>query len=155
MVKHKPQFISLYRPKIVLQSIVNNVKSTTQITRDSARTVYKPILSNNNGVDSAVLRIVSKHDPYNMKKKSALSVLVVDDDELSRELMRLMLVGSGITVLETDSGIQALQALYAGLQPDVIILDAMMPDITGFEVCQQDSRVAPIINHTDYSAGCA
>jgi CheY-like chemotaxis protein len=82
-----------------------------------------------------------------MKKKSALTVLVVDDDELARELMRLMLVGAGITVLETDSGIQALQALYAGLLPDVIILDAMMPDINGFEVCRK-IRLLPQLSAT-------
>ncbi len=63
-------------------------------------------------------------------------ILVVDDTEDIRALLRLILENAGYVVLEADSGAAAL-ALVRREPPDLILLDVMMPGMSGYEVCQQ------------------
>lgn len=64
------------------------------------------------------------------------SVLVVDDQENNRMLLRDPLEAQGHTVTEASSGQQALDILSEKL-PDVVLLDVMMPQLDGFEVCRR------------------
>lgn len=73
-------------------------------------------------------------------------VLVVDDDIKTVELVRLYLDRDGYQVLTAYDGVEALR-LARENRPDLIVLDLMLPDIDGFEVCRilrQESDV-PII----------
>ena len=63
------------------------------------------------------------------------TVLVVDDDEMSIEIISAFLEGAGFTPIRASSGREAIEKARA-LQPDLIVLDLMMPDISGFEVVQ-------------------
>jgi CheY-like chemotaxis protein len=63
--------------------------------------------------------------------KGALSVLVVDDDDLIQSSMQAMLNVLGHTARITASGEEALAELEAGLVPDVVILDLAMPGLGG------------------------
>ena len=62
-------------------------------------------------------------------------ILVVDDIPLNIELLHTYLKSSGYEVIEAQDGEEALK-LVADSQPDLILLDVMMPKINGFEVCQ-------------------
>jgi adenylate cyclase len=62
-------------------------------------------------------------------------VLVVDDEEHNRTLLRDPLEARGYEVEEAENGREALQKI-AGRQPDVILLDLMMPEMDGLEVCR-------------------
>lgn len=64
------------------------------------------------------------------------SVLIVDDEPMARTLLRLMLVRAGFDVAEAENGFDALEKLEAS-QPDLILLDVMMPGMDGFTVCQK------------------
>lgn len=63
------------------------------------------------------------------------SVLVVDDEMLTRDLLRMMLERAGYEVVEAADGHQALQRVNER-KPDLVILDVMMPDIDGYQVCR-------------------
>jgi len=63
-------------------------------------------------------------------------VLVVDDDDMIRRLLRTVLEADEIEVVEAPDGEAALSAL-ADLQPTVIVLDVMMPGLDGLEVCRR------------------
>src|ERR1700730_398603 len=63
-------------------------------------------------------------------------VLVVDDEEQNRTLLRDPLEARGYEVEEAENGMQALQKI-AVRPPDVILLDLMMPKMDGFEVCRR------------------
>ena len=60
------------------------------------------------------------------------SVLVVDDDDDNREVLREVLGEQGYAVTCARDGAEAL-ALLAGLRPDVILLDLNMPNMSGLE----------------------
>jgi two-component system alkaline phosphatase synthesis response regulator PhoP len=64
------------------------------------------------------------------------TILVVDDEKPLRELVRAYLENEGHRVLEAAAGQSALQQFAEG-KPDVIILDLMLPEIDGIEICRR------------------
>jgi two-component system sensor histidine kinase/response regulator len=76
-------------------------------------------------------------------------ILVVDDDRLNIRIIGGILRGEGYALAEADSGERAIE-LYAGFQPDLVLLDVMLPGIDGFETCRQLNKLygekcAPVI----------
>lgn len=63
-------------------------------------------------------------------------ILVVDDEERNRRLLRHLLENKGYLVREAGDGEEAL-ARVAEEAPDVVLLDVMMPKLDGFEVCRR------------------
>lgn len=63
-------------------------------------------------------------------------VLVVDDDRTLRTLLRLAMEEEGYQVAEANNGENCL-AEFARLQPDIVLLDAVMPVMDGFICCSQ------------------
>ncbi len=82
----------------------------------------------------------------------AEKILVVDDDVDSLKLIGLMLQRNGYEVVAANAGNQALTRA-ANDHPDLIILDIMMPDMNGYEVCRRlrrntETQNIPIIMFT-------
>ena len=63
-------------------------------------------------------------------------VLVVDDDDMIRRLVRTVLEADDLEVVEANSGARALEMVDSA-HPAVMVLDIMMPGINGVEVCRQ------------------
>lgn len=63
-----------------------------------------------------------------------MRVLVVDDDPDIRETLREVLDLEGVTVTTAADGRDAMEALRAGLGPSLIVLDLMMPIMSGWDV---------------------
>jgi len=63
-------------------------------------------------------------------------ILIADDDSGLRELMRLILAREGFDVIEAANGEQTL-ALAMVVDPALILLDVMMPDMDGYDVCRR------------------
>ena len=73
-------------------------------------------------------------------------VLIVDDEYSGRETLQSVLEGEGYELEMAENGSQAIEKAKK-LLPDVILLDIMMPGMTGFEVCQRirsDPQIAEI-----------
>ena len=68
-------------------------------------------------------------------------VLLVDDDEVNLLLTSIALRERGFVITEAASGERALEVLR-DWQPDVVVLDALMPGMDGFETCRQLRRLA-------------
>jgi sigma-B regulation protein RsbU (phosphoserine phosphatase) len=64
------------------------------------------------------------------------SILVIEDGETSRRLLARILERSGFIVQSATSGEEGL-AMAFELRPDLVVLDIMLPDIDGFEVCDR------------------
>jgi CheY-like chemotaxis protein len=80
------------------------------------------------------------------------NVLIVDDDEISRYLVKGVLAGKGYRIVEARSGNEGLK-LAKETRPNLIILDLSMPDLNGFEVLaalKQDSGTCgiPVVIYT-------
>ncbi|MCH2177266.1 MAG: response regulator [Mariniblastus sp.] len=63
-------------------------------------------------------------------------VLIVDDNQANCELLEAYLDGIDCDTAIAEDGQQALE-MVPEYQPDLILLDVMMPKLSGFEVCQQ------------------
>ena len=66
-----------------------------------------------------------------VEKGTKGTVLVVDDDLTTRDLLRRILEREGCRVLEAESGLIALELLEENDRPDLVLLDLMMPDMDG------------------------
>ena len=81
-----------------------------------------------------------------METKSQGRVLVVDDDRNAVDILDRLLKKEGFDVVRAQSGAEALE-LATKSQIDVILLDVMMPQMSGFEVCEKlrnDTRTRDI-----------
>lgn len=65
-----------------------------------------------------------------------MRILLVEDEENIRKLMRLNLIMEGYEVVEADNGRTALQ-IIDNQYFDMIILDIMLPEVNGFQICEQ------------------
>ncbi len=63
-------------------------------------------------------------------------VMLVDDDEVNLMLTAMALRERGFQITEADSGERALE-LLAGWTPDIVVLDAQMPGLDGFDTCRR------------------
>ncbi|GHU70324.1 DNA-binding response regulator [Clostridia bacterium] len=62
--------------------------------------------------------------------------MIVDDDPNIRELVRVLLRNSGFDVCEAKDGRDAL-AIIAAEKPDIAVVDLMMPNMDGYELCRK------------------
>src|SRR5919106_5808088 len=76
----------------------------------------------------------------------ASTVLIVEDDPHAVELVRLCLSRDGHNVLAAGDGINGLR-LAREAQPDIVVLDLMLPGMDGLEVCRivREESSVPII----------
>ncbi|MFN7999309.1 MAG: ATP-binding protein [Bryobacteraceae bacterium] len=78
--------------------------------------------------------------------QNAFKVLLIDDDEVSRYLMRQLFSTGETEVIEASGGIEGLRCARDE-QPNMIVLDLLMPDVNGFQVLERlhaDARTAHI-----------
>ena len=76
-------------------------------------------------------------------------VLLVEDEPAQREVLSYNLEADGFRVAQAENGEEAL-LLVQEVDPDIIVLDWMLPNVSGIEVCRQlktrnDTRAVPII----------
>ena len=76
-----------------------------------------------------------------MKEK----IMIVDDHEDIREVVHVLLTNEGYQIIEAKDGIEALELLDDEI--DLIILDVMMPEMNGYQVCllMREKTNAPIL----------
>jgi DNA-binding response OmpR family regulator len=77
------------------------------------------------------------------------TILVVDDTKSIREIVAFMLRGRGYEVVEAADGQEAREKIKAN-RPDMVLLDAMLPKVTGFDLCAEmkadkDFKSMPIL----------
>ncbi|MCY9696746.1 MULTISPECIES: response regulator transcription factor [Paenibacillus] len=63
-------------------------------------------------------------------------IMIVDDDPYIRELVRVFMLKEGFDVIEASDGADALKQLET-VQVDMVIMDIMMPNMDGWELCKE------------------
>jgi DNA-binding response OmpR family regulator len=86
-----------------------------------------------------------------MSNTSSAVVLVVEDDAETRQMLSVILGTEGFSVLEAATAAEALKLAQSG--PDLVILDWILPDISGIEVCRRlrENSTIPILMLTGRS----
>jgi DNA-binding response OmpR family regulator len=85
------------------------------------------------------------HLPFNGKAR-LIKVLIIDDDVDMTDVLKLVLTNAGFMVESTSSSTQAVD-LTRQVNPDVILLDLLMPGMDGWQVCRaiREFSQVPII----------
>ncbi|MCL2825246.1 MAG: response regulator [Polyangiaceae bacterium] len=122
---------------VVIVTVVHN--RDLGLALGAADYVCKPYDSKN------LAEVLHRH----CSKDRPAHVLVVDDDQSTRDLLRRLLEKEGWQVLEASDGKKALNALEHW-RPGLIVLDLMMPDVDGFEVVEalqqrEDWKSIPVV----------
>jgi response regulator RpfG family c-di-GMP phosphodiesterase len=103
-------------------------------------------MSNTNHIDK------QKTDQYNFNKSKKYKLLLIDDEESSLTAIELSLFGSEYEVIKAYNGTEGIQYIKDNPNTvDIILLDLMMPDITGTEVIKELKKIdckIPIIVQT-------
>jgi CheY-like chemotaxis protein len=74
----------------------------------------------------------------------ALRVLIVDDSDTTRRILRTLLGSRHWTICEADGGCSGIQK-FQKLKPDAVVLDLAMPDLDGIETAKRMSAADPTV----------
>jgi two-component system response regulator ResD len=87
-----------------------------------------------------------KQSAFGDAKADGATVLVIEDERSIMRLLRLYLEEAGFTVLGAEEGNSGLE-IHAGVRPDLVVLDLMLPGLDGWEVCRRmrQSARTPIL----------
>ncbi|MEM6954949.1 MAG: response regulator [Myxococcota bacterium] len=99
------------------------------LNRDSPSGTHEPFES----------QVAPMPEPPTLRAKpqgESAKVLVVDDEADIRKMLARVLRQKGYTVVEAERGLQALE-LVRDDTPDIILLDAMLPEVHGFDICRR------------------
>ena len=67
-----------------------------------------------------------------------IHILVVDDEADIREIVRILLENKGYSVSCAASGSEAVSFIADHPETDLVVMDIMMPELSGVEACRQD-----------------
>ena len=109
---------------VVMVTIVDN--KNLGFSLGAADYLSKPVQQ------AQLLSVIAKHADAPDRPK----ILVVEDDEATRQVVRRVLTKNGCDVIEAENGCVGLERLDQGL-PDLILLDLMMPEMDGFDFLSQ------------------
>jgi signal transduction histidine kinase/class 3 adenylate cyclase/ActR/RegA family two-component response regulator len=98
-----------------------------------ASTPEIPVISDNINLELITSKNLQSQIPHGKEFK----VLIVDDEPVNRQVLVNNLSLYDYTLSEASNGQEALELIENGFIPDIILLDIMMPQMTGYEVCQQ------------------
>lgn len=71
------------------------------------------------------------------------TILIIDDDPHLPTLMRLNLMEAGYHVVTASNGVEGLR-LFHEYQPDLVLLDVVMPNMDGWETCQRIRAISTV-----------
>ena len=79
---------------------------------------------------------LSAFNPVSSEDLQGAKILLVDDNLQNLELIQAYLEGIPVEISTAVDGVEAIESIEAD-QPDLVLLDVMMPRMSGFEVCQK------------------
>ncbi|MEG3844496.1 ATP-binding protein, partial [Microcoleus sp. herbarium14] len=79
-------------------------------------------------------QVLDKSDSLESEK---IKILVVDDEPINIQVIINNLCLENYAITQASNGLEALNLIESGFKPDLILLDVMMPQMTGYEVCRE------------------
>lgn len=119
-------------PLQLLDSDVQN-GSMPPSQNPAAATAVRRGSSSFRAIDGGIAAAVNASEDSGLRPKR---LLIVDEQEDLRRLLRRVLVEKGYEVIEAAGGLEALEVLSKRM-PDVVILDAVLPEVHGLDICRR------------------
>lgn len=110
---------------------------TLPIAEDEAESIFNNSLTNKLLVADNVTNPTSQEALPSPSAEGQYKVLIVDDEPVNLQVLVNHLCLKNYAVTVANSGPEALALLEKGFKPDIILLDVMMPKMTGYEVVQK------------------
>jgi DNA-binding response OmpR family regulator len=121
-------------PQVVVDQAVESAGRTSEISTTEFGIVDDEISSVSQLPDD--LRASATQAAHGLLPGAGKLILVVDDEEEIRKLLRRLFTQKGHRVLDADRGLLALR-LVKDHVPDLILLDAMLPELHGFDIARR------------------
>lgn len=133
--------LPLYNDPAQADQQTNAIVGPKQASMPTARadSVLQPGSAAPEGTDRSLLTIAATANP----EEPAPSTLIVDDDPTNRQVLANLLSLMGHKVTSASSGAQALSLLQADTPIDLVLLDVMMPGLSGYDVCRALREMFP------------
>ncbi|NET58722.1 MAG: ammonium transporter [Symploca sp. SIO2E6] len=115
-----------------LPMATNNQQLTTNNQQPTTNN-QQPTTNNQQPITNNQQPITNNQQPTTNQFK----VLIVDDEPVNLQVLVNHLSLENYAIAQAENGIEALELIENGFQPDLLLLDVMMPKMTGYEVCQK------------------
>ncbi len=86
---------------------------------------------------------IDSNNNQKSSQENGFKILIVDDEPVHLQVLVNHLSLENYVITQAANGMEALAALDEGPKPDVILLDVMMPKMTGYEVCKEIRKTFP------------
>ncbi|MDR1943675.1 MAG: response regulator, partial [Synergistaceae bacterium] len=86
--------------------------------------------------DFAAIDMITEHEPDAAAAEGGYRILVVDDEPVNIQVLTNLLSMQNYSVFKAYNGLEALDMIKNGAEFDLVLLDVMMPKMSGYEVCQ-------------------
>ncbi|HSF73488.1 MAG TPA: ATP-binding protein [Microcoleus sp.] len=134
------QLVEIHGGKISIQSQVgvgSQFTFTLPIAQEKVKSV-SPITALYDSISSTSTTLAPLQTAINVATDNQqFKILIVDDEPINRQVLINNLSLYNYTLIEASHGPEALAIIEDGFIPDLILLDLMMPRMTGYEVCQK------------------
>ena len=132
------QLIELHGGQIRVQSTLNvgsrftfSLPVSTEMEQPVAAEPFEEVAKVRTYIEPQVLTSSAHFD-----ESDSLTILVVDDEAINRQVLVNHLSLQDYIVIQATNGLEALD-IVKNIKPDLILLDVMMPKMSGYEVCQK------------------
>jgi DNA-binding response OmpR family regulator len=130
-----PPVVDAQRPPLILDDAAENARfGAEEVSTGDFGAIGEEVSSVESLSDDLRARATQAADA--VARTEGKLVLVVDDEEEIRKLLARLLAQKGHRILEADRGLLALRLVKDHL-PDLIILDAMLPELHGFDIARR------------------
>jgi two-component system sensor histidine kinase ChiS len=118
-------------PEKIVPAKTSDQEPLIPIEKQSIQSVSRSLVESETSKSSETTPLSAQYQGHQFK------ILIVDDEPINLQVLVNHLSLENYLVMQASNGVEALQLLQQGFKPDLILLDVMMPKMTGYEVCQK------------------